>query len=84
MKSKVYVILVAVFGFLLPATPAFAHHSYAAEFQTEKEFTVTGVLSKVEWTNPHIYFYVDVKDEDGNVVTWAFEGYPPNMLHRTG
>jgi hypothetical protein len=84
MRFNFHVIGLAVLGLLVPTTPAFAHHSYSAEFQTEKEFTVTGVLSRVEWSNPHIYFYVDAKDDSGNVETWAFEGYPPNMLHRHG
>jgi hypothetical protein len=60
-----------------------AHHSFAAEYDS-KEVTLTGVITKVEWTNPHIYFYIDVKDASGNVVNWAVEGYPPNTLKRTG
>ena len=60
-----------------------AHHSFAAEYES-KEITLTGMITKVEWTNPHIYFYIDVKDASGNVVNWAVEGYPPNTLKRTG
>jgi hypothetical protein len=70
-------------GLILAAVPVLAHHSFAAEYES-KEVTLTGVITKVEWTNPHIYFYVDVKDASGNTVNWAVEGYPPNTLKRTG
>jgi DNA/RNA endonuclease YhcR with UshA esterase domain len=61
-----------------------AHHSFAAEYDAQAPVTVSGVVNRVEWTNPHAYVYVDVKDADGTVVTWAFEGYPPNTLKRIG
>jgi hypothetical protein len=70
-------------GLLLAALPVLAHHSFAAEYDS-KEITLTGTITKVEWTNPHIYFYMDVKDSSGNVVNYAVEGYPPNTLKRTG
>ena len=75
--------LAACAGLILAAVPILAHHSFAAEYES-KEVTLTGVITKVEWTNPHIYFYVDVKDASGTVVNWAVEGYPPNTLKRTG
>jgi hypothetical protein len=84
MGYKSHALLAVAFGLILAAVPALAHHSLAAEFDTSKEFTVTGILSKIEWNNPHIYFYVDVKDDSGNVETWAFEGHPPGMAHRGG
>jgi hypothetical protein len=71
-------------GLLLAAVPAWAHHSFAAEYDSNNLITLSGVISKVEWTNPHIYIYVDVKDESGKVTTWSVEGYPPNTLKRTG
>jgi hypothetical protein len=77
-------LLVACAGLMLSALPVLAHHSFAAEYDSKDLLTLTGVISKVEWTNPHIYFYVDVKDPSGSVVTWAVEGYPPNTLKRTG
>jgi hypothetical protein len=69
---------------MLSALPVTAHHSFAAEYDSKGLVTLAGVISKVEWTNPHIYFYIDVKDASGSVVTWAVEGYPPNTLKRTG
>jgi len=65
-------------------TPAIAHHSFAAEYDASQPVTVTGTIKKVEWTNPHIHFYMDVKDAAGAVKEWKFEGYPPNMLVRQG
>jgi hypothetical protein len=76
--------LVACVGLMLSALPVAAHHSFASEYDSKDLVTLAGVISKVEWTNPHIYFYVDVKDASGSVVTWAVEGYPPNTLKRTG
>jgi len=61
-----------------------AHHSFAAEYDGEKPVTVTGVVARIDWMNPHIYFYVDVKGDKGGVTQWKFEGYPPNMLVRQG
>jgi len=63
---------------------AVAHHSFAAEYDSKTILTLTGTISKVEWTNPHIYIHLDVKDPAGKVTTWALEGYPPNTLKRTG
>src|SRR5262245_14627167 len=68
---------------VLAATPS-AHHSFAAEYDAEKPVTVKGTVTKIEWTNPHIHFFVDVKDESGATTEWKFEGYPPNMLIRQG
>jgi hypothetical protein len=69
---------------LLATLPALAHHSFAAEYDTKAPVALKGVVTKIEWTNPHIYYYIDVKDENGNVANWAFEGYPPNTLRRVG
>jgi hypothetical protein len=72
-------------GLLLAASvPMPAHHSFGAEYDASKPITLTGVITKVEWTNPHSHFYMDVTDKDGKVVNWKFEGFPPNVLYRTG
>ena len=69
---------------LMAATPAFSHHSFAAEYDGEKPITLKGVVTKVEWENPHMHFLLDVTDEKGKVEEWKFEGFPPNMLVRQG
>jgi hypothetical protein len=81
MKAKFALSGMAV---LLASIPLLAHHSFAAEYDAAATVTLKGVVSKVEWTNPHAYIYVDVKDESGKVTTWGMEGYPPNTLTRTG
>jgi hypothetical protein len=70
---------------LLPmATPAWAHHSFAAEYDGDKAVTISGTITKIAWANPHIYVELDVRGEDGALRAWRFEGYPPNMLVRQG
>jgi hypothetical protein len=71
-------------GLLVSALPAFAHHSFAAEYDASKPVNLKGVVTKVEWTNPHARFYVDVKDESGKVTNWNFELASPNVLTRNG
>lgn len=69
---------------LLAAPPMMAHHSFATEYDRSKPVSVTGVVRKVEWRNPHIWFYVDVKDASGRTTTWGFSGGPPSFLERQG
>jgi hypothetical protein len=69
---------------LLACLTAAAHHAYTAEFDTTKPVKLTGVLTKVEWSNPHIWIYLAVKDDDGYVTTWGFSASPPGMLTRRG
>lgn len=68
----------------LSAAPALAHHSFGAEYDASKPITLTGIVTKVEWTNPHTHFYMDVTDQKGDVANWKIEGYPPGVLFRTG
>ncbi len=75
---------VTVLGLVLSALPLSAHHSFAAEFDGSKQITLTGVVTKVDWVNPHAYIYVDVKGADGTVVNWGIETGAPNILYRQG
>ncbi|HEV3331389.1 MAG TPA: DUF6152 family protein, partial [Bryobacteraceae bacterium] len=84
MKARFCNVFAVSAGLLLTSFPAVAHHSFAAEYDSNQVLTIKGAISKVDWTNPHIYIYVDVKDASGKVTTWALEGYPPNTLKRTG
>jgi len=73
-----------VCGFLLGSASLAAHHSFAAEYDGNQPVTVTGTVVRIDWQNPHIYVYVDVKGAGGAGDQWKFEGYPPNMLVRQG
>jgi hypothetical protein len=85
MKPKYqFIVCGAVLAVLSLATLAFAHHSFAAEFDFNKQITLKGSITKVEWTNPHTYFYIDGKDENGKTANWAVEGGAPNVLYRQG
>ena len=77
--------LVVAFGLVLGAVPVLAHHSISAEFDPSKEWSVTGVLSRIDWINPHTATWVDVKDAaSGQVEQWGCEGNPPATWHRAG
>jgi hypothetical protein len=71
-------------GVLLTAATAFAHHSFAAQYDADKPITLKGTITKVEWTNPHTYFHLDAEDEHGKAANWAVEGGAPNVLYRRG
>jgi hypothetical protein len=77
-------IALASLGALTAAAPVVAHHSFAAEFDGSATITVVGTLTRMEWLNPHTWIYVDVKQPDGKVITWALEGAAPNGLLRRG
>ena len=83
MRTKLAVMIGGVWV-LLATMPTVAHHSFAAEYDSAQPVKITGVLTRVEWTNPHIWFYLDVKDDKGTVTTWGFSAGPPGVLQRRG
>jgi DNA/RNA endonuclease YhcR with UshA esterase domain len=77
-------VVAAGLGLWLGALPVSAHHSFAAEYDEKKPVKVTGIVSKVEWTNPHSRMYLNVKDANGKITVWNFEFGSPNHLFRAG
>jgi hypothetical protein len=84
MKNKNARLVTAVVSCFVVVIPALAHHAFEAEFDDHKNISVTGVLTKVDWVNPHVYVYLDAKDESGKVVNYGFESVPPLMLRKGG
>ena len=83
MKTKL-AIFAAGIAVLLTGKPMVAHHSFAAEFDSAKTIKLTGVVTKIEWMNPHAYFYIDVMGDGGKVANWGLEMGSPNGLMRQG
>lgn len=84
MKRKLFVVALGVAGLGLSATPALAHHSFAAEFDANKPITLTGTIRSMDWVNPHSWLFIDVTQPDGTVVTWSLEFGASNALLRRG
>src|SRR5271169_1157465 len=82
MKAKLLTVIAG--GLLMAVTPVLAHHSFAAEYDSNKAVSLKGMVTKVEWMNPHARFYLDVKDDGGKVTNWEFELGSPNGLMRQG
>ena len=85
MRTSLNVAVVSLVGLLVAAVPVMAHHSFAAEYDANKPIKLAGTVTKIEWTNPHCYFYIDVKNaETGKIDNWALELGNPNALLRNG
>jgi hypothetical protein len=84
MRTKESLGLIVCAALFAAAPPTRAHHAFSAEFDAEKPLTVTGTVTKVEWQNPHTWFYIDVSDANGNVASWGMELASPNLLMRNG
>ena len=84
MRRVAMGFLFAGLGLGALAWPAFAHHAFAGQYDKDKQTQLTGIVTKIEWMNPHARFYIDVKDESGNVTTWNIELGPPLILRRAG
>ena len=83
MKAKLAVVVAGI-GLVVASAPGIAHHSFAAEYDASKPITLKGAVTKIEWTNPHARFYIDVKDDKGTVTNWNLELASPNVLTRQG
>jgi Family of unknown function (DUF6152) len=84
MSGRISIALVAAAACIGFSCAVFAHHSTAAEFDNNKPITFTGVVTKIQWMNPHIYTHIEVQGADGRAITYRVEGGPPNQLYRQG
>jgi len=84
MRNSLVFAAACVVGAFLAVAPIAAHHSFAAEYDAKKPVTLKGIVTKVEWMNPHVYFYLDVVDEQGKTTNWALEMGPPRLLENSG
>jgi hypothetical protein len=81
MRNRIFTFAAAMF---LAATPAFPHHAFAGEFDSTKPVTLEGIVTRIDWENPHVYFYIEVTDPNGTVVSWKCETRGPKGLESRG
>jgi hypothetical protein len=84
LKPNMRVIGTVCFSLFMGSASLLAHHSAAATYDVDKKMTLTGTITKLEWKNPHIFYYIDVKGPQGAMSNWAIEGTAPNQLYRRG
>src|SRR5882672_5595124 len=81
---RIVASLILISGLLLSAVPARAHHAFATEFDANKQVTKKGIVTKIDWANPHVWFYLNIKNENGTIENWGFEMGGPNSLRTSG
>jgi hypothetical protein len=84
IMKTIHVLPIFLLGMIAVVAPMAAHHSFSAEYDAAATVTLTGVVSKLEWSNPHVHMYVDVMDGNGKITTWNMEGSPPHALALNG
>jgi len=82
--QRIVLSLITIAGLLLSGVPAMAHHAFATEFDALKPTTMKGIVTKIDWANPHVWFYINVKTESGVIENWGFEMGGPNSLRNSG
>jgi hypothetical protein len=82
--QRIVLSLIAIAGLLLSGVPVMAHHAFATEFDALKPITMKGIVTKIDWANPHVWFYINVKTESGVIENWGFEMGGPNSLRNSG
>lgn len=84
MRLRIQNSLLLALGLLAVSIPVLAHHAFPAEFDVDKPVTLTGVVAKLDWINPHVYVYLGVKENNGKMTTWSLESWPTGILHKSG
>jgi Family of unknown function (DUF6152) len=84
MRSRVTALFAGLGLFITAGPPEFGHHAFSAEFDAKQPIKMTGTVTKLEWQNPHTWFYIDVKDDAGKITNWGLEMGSPNLLIRSG
>ena len=82
--QRIVLSSIVITGLLLAGMPALAHHAFATEFDVQKPITVKGIVTKIDWANPHVWFYINVKTDSGLIENWGFEMGGPNSLRSSG